>query len=315
MTTIAPKVQPLGRGLSALFGDTDSSYAPKAAQPAQPAPHAPATSATQPPQPPVAHPDSRGFRRMPITWLEPGRFQPRRHFDEDALKGLADSIRERGVLEPLLVRPLSDQRCEIVAGERRWRAAQMAGAHDVPVILRDMTDREALEFGLIENVQREDLSLLEEAIGYQRLLDDFNHSQEGLSKIIGKSRPHINQMLRILTLPEQVKAMIAAGDLSFGHARTLIGATDPLAMAQQIVKRGLNVRQAEALAKRAAEPQNAAAPKKPETENGDVLALEKELERVTGLKIKIHTKGAAGSLTVHYHDLDQLDDVIRRLRG
>ncbi len=304
MTPTPPlKPQPLGRGLSALFGDTDASYAP--------APQA-ATIAT-------ANNEARSFRRMPVSWLEPGAFQPRRHFDEEALKGLADSIRERGVLEPLLVRPIKGRdACEIVAGERRWRAAQMAGVHDVPVIVRDMTDREALEFGLIENVQRQDLSPLEEAEGYKRLLEEFSHTQENLAKIIGKSRPHITNMLRILTLPDAVKRMIEKGELTIGHARAIITCHEPLAMAVLIAQKGLNVRQAEALAKRyskRAETRAPASGEKPASANADTLALEKSLEHMLGLKVRLQTQGKAGSLTVFYKDLDQLDEIIRKLRG
>ncbi len=193
----ATKASPLGRGLSALFGDADASYQAKPSQTATPAP--------------TTKPGNSSPSHMALTWLQPGAFQPRRHFDEDALKGLADSIRERGILEPLVVRPISGTKesFEIVAGERRWRAAQRAGLHEAPVVVRNLTDREALEFGLIENVQRQDLSPLEEAEGYKRLMDEFQHTQEGLAKIVGKSRPHIANMLRILNLPEAVKQMIA----------------------------------------------------------------------------------------------------------
>ena len=298
------KPAPLGRGLSALFGDADNSYQARpqpAPQPVQAAPaarsHAPAT--------------------MLLTWLQPGAFQPRRHFDDEALQGLAGSIRERGILEPLLVRPIlgTKDAYEIIAGERRWRAAQIAGLHEVPVIVRNLTDREALEFGLIENVQRQDLSPLEEAEGYQRLMDEFNHTQENLAKVVGKSRPHITNMLRLLTLPQAVKQMINSGDLTLGHARAILPARDPVALAQEIVKKGLNVRQAEALAKTGIDKPQIHKKKEPKAENADVLALEKELERVIGLKVKVTTIGKAGTLTLYYNDLDQLDDIIKRLRS
>jgi ParB family chromosome partitioning protein len=301
----ASKPAPLGRGLSALFGDADASYQPKPIQPKTAAVPAPVSD--------------RGLRTMPLAWLQPGAYQPRRSFDEDAIKGLAESIRERGILEPLLVRPLSDMKdaYEIIAGERRWRASQICGLHEVPVIIRDITDREALEFGIIENVQRQDLSPLEEAEGYQRLIDEFSYTQETIAKTVGKSRPHIANMLRVLTLPAAVKQMISSGELTLGHARTLVTAQNPLALAKEIVKKQLNVRQAENLAKHSSgrpivtKKNNEAAP----TENQDVLALEKELERVIGLKVKIKTEGKAGSLTLFYKDLDQLDEIIRKLRG
>jgi ParB family chromosome partitioning protein len=298
------KPAPLGRGLSALFGDADQSYQAK--------PLAPKVAATPVPSP------SGGVHKMALTWLQPGAYQPRRHFNEEALRGLADSIRERGILEPLLVRPLDGAKdaYEIIAGERRWRAAQMVGLHEVPVIVRPITDREALEFGLIENIQRQDLSPLEEAEGYQRLIDEFKYTQENLAKIVGKSRPHITNMLRILTLPPAVKQMIAEGELTLGHARTLVTARDPLATAREIVKKALNVRQAEALAKGASgKPATLKKPDAPQEESADVMMLEKELERVIGLKVKIATHGKEGSLTLFYKDLDQLDEIIRKLRS
>jgi ParB family chromosome partitioning protein len=294
------KPAPLGRGLSALFGDADASYQPAARPAAQPA-------QSQKPS---------GLMRMPVTWLRSGMFQPRRHFDETALNELAASIRERGILEPLLVRALRGQnQYEIIAGERRWRAAQLAGQHDVPVIVRELSDREALEFGIIENVQREDLSPLEEGEGYKRLIEEFDHTQEALAKIVGKSRPHIANMMRLLTLPEGVRQLMAEGKLTPGHARALIPAKNPLALAQEIVRKGLNTRQAEALAKRDQDNPEIHKKKATAQDNADVIALEKELEKVIGLKVKIATKGKAGSLTLHYTDLDQLDDIIKKLRA
>jgi ParB family chromosome partitioning protein len=291
------KPSPLGRGLSALFGDADTSY--QAAHPVA------ALAVSE-----------NGVRKVSISFLQPGAFQPRRHFDEDALKGLAGSIAERGILEPLVVRAMQEPDVfEIVAGERRWRAAQMAGLHDVPVVVRNLTDREALEFGLIENVQRQDLSPLEEADGYKRLLEEFKHSLENLAKIVGKSRPHISNMLRLLTLPGTVKQMIDKGDLTLGHARALITARDPAALAVEVVRRGLNVRQAEALAKRNNDNPQIHKRKAVSKQDGDALALEKELERAIGLKVRIQTQGNAGSLTLFYKDLDQLDDVMKRLRA
>ncbi len=305
----ATKPAPLGRGLSALFGDADASYQPKplvtpAAPAATPVPEKAKTGAPQ---------------MMPIDWIQPGAFQPRRHFDEDAIKGLADSIRERGVVQPLMVRPIEGEKdsYEIIAGERRWRAAQQAGLHEVPIIVRQLSDREALEIGLIENVQRQDLSPLEEAEGYRRLMEEFHHSQDGLAKVVGKSRPHITNMLRLLTLPTSVKQMIDKGQLTMGHARALITARNPLGLAEEIVKKGMSVRQAEALARRESEGKFAKKPKEPVAADANVMALEKELERVVGLKVKISpdSKPGTGSLTLYYTNLEQLDGVIKRLRG
>ena len=300
MNNATPKPSPLGRGLSALFGDADASYTPAAPRASE---SAPAKAGT--------------LQRMPVTWLKSGMFQPRRHFDEQALQELAASIRERGILEPLLVRALSGKpnSYEIIAGERRWRAAQIAGLHEVPALVRELTDREALEFGIIENVQREDLSPLEEGEGYKRLLEEFGHTQDALAKIVGKSRPHITNMLRLLTLPEGVRQLIAEGKLTTGHARALVPAKNPLALAQEIVRKGLNVRQAETLAKRDQDNPEIHKKKANAQDGADVIALEKELERVIGLKVKITTKGKAGTLALHYTDLDQLDDIIKKLRA
>jgi len=299
MNSATPKPSPLGRGLSALFGDADASYQPPAAR-----------------APDATPPKAGSLQKLPVTWLKSGIFQPRRHFDEEALQELALSIRERGILEPLLVRALPHARdsYEIIAGERRWRAAQIAGLHEVPALIRELTDREALEFGIIENVQREDLSPLEEGEGYKRLLEEFGHTQDALAKIVGKSRPHITNMLRLLTLPAGVRQLIAEGKLTTGHARALVPAKNPLALAQEIVRKGLNVRQAETLAKR--DQDNPEIHKKrANPQEADVIALEKELERVIGLKVKITTKGKSGTLALHYTDLDQLDDIIKKLRA
>jgi len=300
------KPSPLGRGLSALFGDTDASYAP-------PKPVAVATPAA-----PVVTESKASPTSIAITWLQPGAFQPRRHFDEEALKFLASSIKERGILEPLVVRPIHGLKdhFEIIAGERRWRAAQIAGLHNVPVVVRNLTDREALEFGLIENVQRQDLSPLEEAEGYKRLLEEFSHSQEDLAKIVGKSRPHITNMLRILTLPAAVKQMIERGELTLGHARAIIPARDPVALATLIVKKGWNVRQAEAAAKR--EQDNPETHKRKEKHNKDVAfaigVLEKDLERDIGLKVKVETMGGqSGAITFYYQDHDQFSMIVKKM--
>lgn len=295
------KPAPLGRGLSALFGDTDASFKPRT-------------------QGPLVHAASDATpRNIPIEWIQPGAFQPRRHFDETAIHELANSIRERGIIQPIMVRPIAGEKdsYEIIAGERRWRAAQLAGLHEVPILLRHFTDREAMEIGLIENIQRQDLSPLEEAEGYRRLMDEFQHTQENLSKIVGKSRPHIANLLRLLSLPEGVKEMISSGALSMGCARAIVTANDPEALAKEIVKKGMNVRQAEALAKKLSDGRFA---KKKERVRKDadpnILALEKSLQDALGLKVKLHTdQDGAGSLTLFYSDLDQLDGVLRKLQG
>ncbi len=295
------KPAPLGRGLSALFGDADSSYG--RAVPVR----AEARSARS----------EEETKTLPIEWIQPGAYQPRRRFDEEGIQDLARSIKERGVILPIMVRPIAGEEnsYEILAGERRWRAAQIAGLHEVPVLLRHFSDREAMEIGLIENVQRQDLSPLEEAEGYKRLLEEFHHTQDGLAKVVGKSRPHITNLLRLLTLPEPVKNMINAGELTMGHARCIVTAKDPEALAREIVRKGLSVRQAEALAKKLSDGRFAKKPRASQNTDPDILALERALERAVGLRVKITSMGSSGSLTVFYSDLDQLDALLRKLQG
>jgi ParB family chromosome partitioning protein len=326
----AAKPAALGRGLAALMGDV-ADYAPRPVQnlAQQPAPPrlsgqmpetvAPVSPATLAPTTPVA--ERSGSRSLPLTALQPGSFQPRRIFDPEALKGLAASIRERGILEPLLVRPIPDapDLYEIIAGERRWRAAQMAGLHEVPVLIRAMSDREALECGLIENIQRQDLNAIEEGEAYRRLLDEFSYSQEDLSRIVGKSRPHITNCIRLLNLPEGVKQMVVEGKLSATHARALTVTRDPLFVAQEAVRRGLNVRQTEALARLHNDnPEIHVRRKDLDEGNADTRRLEKDLEQSLGLRVQIRNMGREGAmqggLTIFYKDLDQLDEVIKRLR-
>ncbi|HEY1836142.1 MAG: ParB/RepB/Spo0J family partition protein [Rhizomicrobium sp.] len=274
----------LGRGLSALIGDE--------AGPAKSEP-------------------SRGQRTLPTAFLRPNPFQPRKTFEQDELRDLAASIREKGVLQPILVRPVAGDAnaFEIVAGERRWRAAQLAKVHDVPVVVREMSDGEALELAIVENVQREDLNAIEEAAAYHELMDRFTYTQERVAEEVGKSRSHIANTVRLLKLPELVKSMIRDGRLSAGHARTLIGVADPEARAREIVEGALNVRQAEARAK--AKP---GVPPKPRAKDADTKALETSLSDTLGLKVAIVDKGKkGGELTIEYRTLEQLDDVIRRL--
>lgn len=281
----------LGRGLSALLGD-DVFETSAAAKP-------------------------RSARRLPIESLQPNRFQPRHKFDDAKIAELVSSVRERGILQPLIVRQISGEpgEFEIVAGERRWRAAQRAGLHQVPVVVKDFTDAQALEVALIENIQRQDLTPVEEAKGYRRLKDQFGHNQERLSQVVGKSRSHVANILRLLTLPERVQDMLSYGMITMGHARALVNADDPLALARQIVERGLNVRQAERLARQAKPGAAASATGRPrKSKSADTLALERNLGDSLGLKVAIDDKGGkGGEVKIAYRTLEQLDEVCRRL--
>jgi ParB family chromosome partitioning protein len=279
----------LGRGLSALLGGEE----------------APADLGPQ--------------RAMAIDLLHPGRYQPRGRFSPDELQALAQSVKENGILQPILVRP-HDRLAghfEIVAGERRWRAAQLAQLHEVPIILRSLDDRSTLEIALIENVQREDLTPLEEAEGYARLMAEFDYTQETLAERIGKSRSAIANLLRLRGLPEAVRNMINEGKLSVGHARALIGAADPIALANEIVAKDLNVRQAETLAKKQ-KPEPArkkGAASAGSDKDADTRALERDLSLKLGLKVEVQFDGKGGRLVLHYTSLDQLDGVIEKLNG
>ncbi|MCH7864449.1 MAG: ParB/RepB/Spo0J family partition protein [Proteobacteria bacterium] len=281
------KRQNLGRGLSALMGEDSGG--------------------------PAETDNARSSRLVPVERLLPGRYQPRHSVDEEKISELAQSVRENGIIQPLLVRRHSEDKdsFEIIAGERRWRAAQMAKLHEVPVIIRDLSDQQALEIALVENLQRQDLSSLEEAEGYQRLMDEFSHTQEDLAKTVGKSRSHVANMMRLLGLPPPVKKMLDTAELSAGHARALLNAPDPLAAARQVVKKGLNVRQTERLVRKKQRQEKA--PPRAEKKDVDTLALERDLGNLLGLKVAITHKGDGGSLTVHYRSLEQLDDVLHRL--
>ena len=284
----------LGRGLSALLGDTAVSEEGAAAAKA-----AAGAGADRP------------FKTVPVEFLKPGRYQPRHAMDPDQLQDLAQSIREKGIIQPILVRRHPDEpgAYEIIAGERRWRAAQQAALHEVPIIIKDLDDKDTLEIALVENLQRADLSPLDEAQGYRRLMDEFAHTQEILAKVLGKSRSHVANTLRLLNLPEAVTAMLAKGELTAGHARALLGATDPVGLARKVVKRGLNVRQTEALAKGGGKAGKKTIPVK----DADTIALERDLGNLLGLKAVIRFKGDSGTLTLHYKTLEQLDDLIERL--
>lgn len=285
----------LGRGLSALLGAESEDYA--------------------------SLDRVRLSKMVPIQMVHPGPVQPRHHFDEEQLKALADSIRQNGILQPLVVRrhPSMPNAFEIVAGERRWRAAQLAQLHEVPIIIKELSDSEALELALVENVQRQDLSPLEEAEGYRRLIDEFQNTQEDLARRVGKSRSHIANSLRLLNLPEPVKKMVESGELSAGHARALLGAADPVALAEEVRAKGLSVRQTEQLVHAKKQQSEAPAPAgrsaaKTVTENDpDTAALERDLSSLLGLRVTIKILGQGGALTIHYGTLEQLDDVLHRL--
>ena len=280
----APKRQNLGRGLSALLGDV-------VAEPQKTT--APAT--------------------LPIEFLRPGKYQPRHTIGGASLEELTQSIREKGILQPILVRrhPSDANAYEIIAGERRWRAAQAAQIHDVPVLVRELSDTEALEIALVENLQRQDLSPLEEADGYRRLMDEFAHTQEDLARVLGKSRSHVANMMRLLALPQAVKTLLESGALSAGHARALLGTKDPGVLAKMVVARGLNVRQTERLVQRGKLDRRGRAAV---AKDADTVALELDLSTILGLRVEIRDSDGAGSLTLHYKTLEQLDDVLNRLK-
>jgi ParB family transcriptional regulator, chromosome partitioning protein len=283
----------LGRGLASLIGDVGAE---------------------------AAHVDRpRTQRRVPIEFLKANPRNPRRSFVEAELDELAASIREHGVIQPIVVRPVkgSADRYEIIAGERRWRASQRAGLHDVPIVPIEVSDTDALEIMIIENVQREDLNAMEEARGYHALADEFKRTTEDIAKVVGKSRSHVANMMRLTKLPDDVQALIASGDLSAGHARALIGVPDPGAAAKRIVQEGLSVRQAEALAHEQGVPERK--PQKPRASKAakdpDTIALEKRITDVLGMKVNVEHRDPGGTVQIKYSDLDQLDDIVRRLEA
>ena len=280
----------LGRGLAALIGDMAPIDGPRVAESAS------------------------GQKRLPLDFITANRANPRRDFDMDQLEELTNSIREKGVMQPLLVRPTSDpNQFEIIAGERRWRAAQRAGLHDVPVIIREVDDKEALELAIIENVQRVDLNPLEEALGYEQLIEQFSYTQQDLAQVIGKSRSHVANTLRLLKLPKAVRDMVSRGELTAGHARTLVTAEDPAALAKQIVSGGLSVREAERLSQSGGGATTKRRQPEPEAKDADTLAIEKQLSDHLGLKVVIDHHDSGGRLEIRYRTLDQLDAVLMRL--
>ena len=290
----------LGRGLAALIGDLDTP-----------------TAAVR------AGNEARADRKVPIEHIRANPNNPRRFFNEEDLQDLSRSISEHGIVQPILVRPVCDggdlggARFEIIAGERRWRAAQKAGLHEVPVLIREVEDKQALELAIIENVQRADLNAIEEAQGYQQLIDEYDYSQNELATVIGKSRSHVANTLRLMKLPENVRVMVSEGVLSAGHARTLVTAAAPEHLAQKIVRDGLSVRQAEALAQQVEDP----ATRKvggtgSAVRDADLEALERRLGDMLGLKISISDNGkGGGDLKIRYRTLEQLDAVCRKLES
>lgn len=282
----------LGRGLSALLGDAER----------------------EEPVRPGAEPSS-GVRMLPVSSLAPQPGQPRRYFDEDALEDLAKSIAARGLIQPIVVRPHGKD-YQIVAGERRWRAAQRARLHEVPVIVRDLDEAETLEIAIVENIQREDLNAIEEAEAYAKLIGEFGHTQDALARIVHKSRSHIANLLRLLDLPPSVRERVVQGALTMGHARALIGAPDPEKLARIVVERDLSVRDTEKLA-REAKPRIAGkgGDSRPAVVDSDIAALERQLGDVLGLNVRITFGEKGGALTLTYSTLDQLDMVCQRLTG
>jgi ParB family chromosome partitioning protein len=282
----------LGRGLAALMGDVGAE-----------------TRTVE---------QGRNQRRVPIEFLKPNPRNPRRNFAETELDELAASMRERGIIQPIVVRPVrgAADSYEIIAGERRWRAAQRAGLHMVPIVPLDVSDDEALQLAIIENVQRADLNPLEEAAGYQSLMSEFGHSQDAVAKMVGKSRSHVANTLRLLKLPQSVQAYIEAGKISAGHARMLVGQPDPERLAREIMDRGLNVRQVEALAQERAHASGRSVKSRQRlSKDADTAALEKRLSDALGLTVTIDQRGHGGVLTIRYRGVEQLDDVIRRLEN
>lgn len=341
----------LGRGLSALLGEPVRTDTPTPANapawPAtsetRPAPvepprnvfELPVTQTQQPPQSPVQAPvlaptpapvaapptqaaaSTDGPRSLPIDLVQRNPQQPRRTFDEGDLNELSNSIRTHGVLQPILVRPIAEGKYEIVAGERRWRAAQRAGLHSIPAVIREFNEVEVLEIAIVENVQRTDLNPIEEAQGFQALIDRFGRTQEDIAEAVGKSRPHIANMLRLLKLPDDLQEMVRDGRLSSGHARAILTAPDQRGLAQRVIAEGLNVREVERIAQVAKDEKHGprASAVAADAKSADTRALEASLSNALGLDVTIAEKGSAGEVKITYKTLEQLDDIIRRLRG
>ena len=294
MTDRRPRATGLGRGLNALLGDI-----------AQEAPVGGQTSA------------SGGVHTLPVGSLTPHPGQPRRHFDETQLDELAASIASRGVIQPIVVRPLGHG-YQIIAGERRWRAAQRARLHEIPVVIRELDDAQVLEIALVENIQREDLNAIEEAQAYQRLAQEFGHTQSELAEIVHKSRSHVANLMRLLELPDAVQARVLDGALSMGHARALLGARDVEALAEQVITRGLSVRDTEKLSRDAKTGSTSTATERTrqaQATDADIAALERQLADLLGVQVRVAHGANGGTLTLNYSTLDQLDMLCQRLTG
>lgn len=285
----------LGRGLAALLGDMDTDA--------------------------EAVERARSQRRVPIEFVSANPNNPRRSFAADELEDLTRSVREKGIVQPILVRPqpglpLEENRYEIIAGERRWRAAQQAGLHEIPVLIQAVNDKEALELAIVENVQRSDLNPIEEARGYQQLLDGFDYTQQDLASVIGKSRSHVANTLRLLKLPDKVQSLLQAGDLTAGHAKILVTAEDPGALADHIIQGDMSVRAAEELVRDASSNSPKATPAPAQAKDADTQALENSLSEVLGLLVDLrHKPNGNGELRIKYKTLDQLDHITAKLRG
>ncbi|BAK68577.1 chromosome partitioning protein ParB [Sphingobium sp. SYK-6] len=300
VTNRAQARRPLGRGLSALLGDVtqDVPVSNDGADGGRPE-------------------NNRSVQFLPVSRIAPHPEQPRRQFDEQALDELAESIRARGVIQPIIVRPVAGGRYQIVAGERRWRAVQKAQLHEIPAIVRDFSEAETLEIALVENIQREDLNPIEEAQAYRRLIDQFQHSQDALARIVGKSRSHIANLMRLLDLPDDVQDLVMGGQLSMGHGRALIGAADCSQLARDIAHKGLSVRETEKLVRLKREGRSP----REETSNAggardpDLVAMEQHLSDLLGLKVGIAFENGKGSLTLNYSSLEQLDMICQKLTG
>ncbi len=282
----------LGRGLAALIGEMDQPTPVDTGRPA-------------------VNPD----RLVPIEFISRNPRNPRRYFDETELHDLASSIRQHGIVQPVVVRPIAIDRYEIIAGERRWRAAQLAGLIEIPVIVRDVDDKTALEIAIVENVQRADLNPLEEALGYEQLIAEHGYTQNDLGEIIGKSRSHVANSLRLLKLPDPVRDMLAAGSLSAGHARALVSTSDPTTLARTVVSKGMSVRDAERLAQNDIKAQNDPRPAgiRRDEKDSDTLALERTLSDTLGLDVSINHRGNGGQVKISYKTLEQLEEICRLL--
>lgn len=297
--TAKPK-RGLGRGLNALFEDDEAEY-----------------PQVDPESPGATGPVPGGRQTLGVDQLQPGLFQPRTLFDDESLDELASSIKQHGLLQPILVRPLKGDtgRFEIIAGERRWRASQKAGLHMVAVIIQEFSDEEALEIGLIENLQREDLNPVDEAMGYKKLIDTYGHTQEDIADSIGKSRSYVANMVRLLNLPDKVLGKLEVGDISMGHARALVSAADPEELLRKILAGGLSVRETEKLAARESgkDKKSKSGSAAPAGKTPDVIALENMLSGDLGMRVTVESKDTQGKVTIEFKNLDQLDELIKKL--